>query len=144
MPALPNSTLVDEPVNLPIATKQSFWLHGAPWELPTYENADTFVARLVQEELLVQDPVVDAVLENRPLDLSRRSIQRRFLRATGLTHGALSQIERAQQARSLLINGVSILDVVERAGYADQPHLTRSLKRFTGQTPAQILRTSDA
>ena len=28
------------------------------------------------------------------------------------------------------------------AGYADQPHLTRSLKRFIGQTPAQILRSN--
>jgi hypothetical protein len=26
------------------------------------------------------------------------------------------------------------------ADYADQPHLTRSLKRFAGQTPAQIVR----
>ena len=24
------------------------------------------------------------------------------------------------------------------SGYADQPHLTRSLKRFAGQTPSQI------
>ncbi len=34
---------------------------------------------------------------------------------------------------------MSILDTVERAGYFDQPHLTRSLKRFIGQTPAQII-----
>jgi AraC-like DNA-binding protein len=29
---------------------------------------------------------------------------------------------------------------VEQAGYADQPHLTRSLRRFIGETPAQIMR----
>jgi AraC-like DNA-binding protein len=28
--------------------------------------------------------------------------------------------------------------VARRAGYVDQPHLTRSLKRFVGQTPSQI------
>jgi AraC-like DNA-binding protein len=33
---------------------------------------------------------------------------------------------------------VSALDVARQAGYADQPHLTRSLKRFVGQTPSQI------
>jgi AraC-like DNA-binding protein len=33
---------------------------------------------------------------------------------------------------------VSIGDVVYQAGYADQPHLTRSLKRFIGYTPAQL------
>jgi AraC-like DNA-binding protein len=40
----------------------------------------------------------------------------------------------------LLEQGVSILDTVEQAGYFDQPHLTRSLKRYVGYTPAQILR----
>jgi methylphosphotriester-DNA--protein-cysteine methyltransferase len=60
------------------------------------------------------------------------------LRATGLTHGAVTQIERAHHAVALLRNGVSILDTVDRAGYADQPHLTRSLKRLIGQTPAQL------
>jgi Transcriptional regulator containing an amidase domain and an AraC-type DNA-binding HTH domain len=34
---------------------------------------------------------------------------------------------------------MSILDVVYEAGYYDQPHLTRSLKYFIGQTPAQIM-----
>jgi AraC-like DNA-binding protein len=57
-----------------------------------------------------------------------------------LTYGALSQIERAQQAMALLEQGVPILDTVEQVGYADQPHLTRSLKRFVGRTPAEILR----
>jgi methylphosphotriester-DNA--protein-cysteine methyltransferase len=55
-----------------------------------------------------------------------------------LTHSALQQIERARQAAALLEQGLSILDVVCEAGYFDQPHLTRSLKRFIGQTPAQI------
>ncbi|MCL4303751.1 MAG: hypothetical protein KJ077_49150 [Anaerolineae bacterium] len=35
-------------------------------------------------------------------------------------------------------------DVVYQAGYADQPHLTRSLKHFVGQTPAQIIRLSQS
>jgi AraC-like DNA-binding protein len=30
-------------------------------------------------------------------------------------------------------------DVVYEAGYFDQPHLTRALKHFIGQTPAQIM-----
>ena len=29
--------------------------------------------------------------------------------------------------------------IVDRAGYYDQPHLTRSLKRWIGHTPAQII-----
>lgn len=58
----------------------------------------------------------------------------------GLTQGSIRQIERAQQAAALLERGVPILDAVYETGYANQPHLTRSLKRFYGQTPAQIAR----
>ncbi|MCE7980924.1 MAG: AraC family transcriptional regulator [Caldilinea sp. CFX5] len=139
MPNLPTVKLVDSEIDLPLAGEQSFWLHSAAWELPTYENVETFVARLVRAGLLAHEPLVDAALQNQATDLSRRSVQRRFLHATGLTHGAVSQIARARQATALLRQGVSILDTVALAGYADQPHLTRSLKRLVGQTPAQLL-----
>lgn len=59
-------------------------------------------------------------------------------RATGLTRGAIGQIRRAERAAGLLGRGVSPLDVAGQLGYADQPHLTRSLKRFAGRTPSQI------
>jgi AraC-like DNA-binding protein len=101
---------------------------------------ETFVDRLVRDGLLVREPVVDAALQGQLSDLSLRSVQRRFLRATGLTHGAVCQIKRARKAAALLAEGVSILDTVDQAGYADQPHLTRSLRRWAGQTPVQILR----
>jgi AraC-like DNA-binding protein len=145
MPHLPLTKLLDRnDSTLPEAGSQSFWLHGSAWQFPDFDNADTFVARLVRQGLLVHDPVVDAVLQNRPLDMSLRSVQRRFLQATGLTRGTFDQIARARQAVSLLGQGLSIADAVYFAGYADQPHLTRSLKHFIGQTPAQILRTGNS
>jgi AraC-like DNA-binding protein len=144
MPHLPVIELVNGGVELPEASSCSFWLHGSAWEFPTFENVDVFIARLVKEELLVCDPIVESTLQTHAIDLSLRSVQRRFLRATGLTHGAISQIERAHRAVALLRQGVSILDTVERAGYADQPHLTRSLKRLIGQTPGQLASGSNA
>jgi len=39
-----------------------------------------------------------------------------------------------------LQRGRPILDVVGEAGYYDQAHLTRSLQRFVGLTPARIAR----
>ena len=143
MPHLPVGELVDSSVDLPGAAGRSFWLHGASWEFPTYDNAEVFIARLVKEELLACDSVVRAALQAQPVDLSPRSVQRRFLHATGLTHGAINQIERAHHAVALLRGRVSILDTVERAGYADQPHLTRSLKRLIGQTPGQLSAQAD-
>ncbi len=142
MPHLPARILVDGETNLPEAAGKSFWLKGSAWQFPDYHNADTFVDRLVRQGLLVHEPVVDAALQGQLNEVSLRSVQRRFLRATGLTHSTIRGIERARQALSLLEGGVSILDTVDQAGYADQAHLTRALKRLMGQTPAQILRVS--
>jgi len=140
MPHLPVKNLVDGDVVLPEASSKSFWLYGSAWQLPDFDNVETFVDRLVREGLLVGDPVVSAVLQAQPQAVSVRTVRRRFLQATGLTQGSIQQIERAQQAAALLGQGVPILDAVYEAGYADQPHMTRSLKRFYGQTPAQIAR----
>lgn len=73
-------------------------------------------------------------------DTSARSIQLRFLKATGLTQGTFRQIQRARQAAQMLDRGLSILETVQQAGYSDQAHLTRSLRRFIGPTPAHIVR----
>jgi len=136
---LPARNLVDATVTLPDATKQSFWLSGSAWQFPDYDNADTFVDRLVREGLLLREPTVGEALQGHLKDVSLRSVQRRFLQATGVTQSAVRQIERARYATLLLQQGVSILDAIEQAGYFDQPHLTRSLKYFIGQTPAQII-----
>jgi hypothetical protein len=139
MPHLPASTLVDGNAMLPEASSRSFWLHSEAWEVPTYENAETFVERLVRDGLLVHEAVVAEVLAGHQPNYSLRSIQRRFLAATGLTHGAVLQIERARHAALLLQQGTSILDTVYEAGYFDQPHLTKSLKHFIGLTPMQLM-----
>ena len=140
MPNLPPDGLVNVDAVLPEATGNAFWLHGSVWQLPDFNNVETFVDRMVRDGLLVHDPVVPTVLQDQSPDVSLRTVRRRFLRATGLTHGEIRQIERAQQAAMLLEQGAPILDAVFAVGYADQPHLTRSLKRFYGQTPAQIVR----
>ena len=140
MPNLPAKMVMDRhDVNLPEASSKSFWLHGSAWEIPSYENVDTFVDWLVRDGLLVHDPVVGAALQGHPTDMSLRTVQRRLLQATGLTQGDIRQIERARYATTLLKQGISILDTVYEVGYFDQPHLTRSLKNLIGQTPAQLL-----
>ena len=128
-------------VNFRGASGAKFWLQGSTWQFPTFDNAETFVKRLVHDELLVRDPIVDAVLRGRTPDLSVRAVQYRFLRATGLTQKAIQQIERAHHAAQLLEQGGSIVDIVHQTGYFDQSHLTNSLKRFLGQTPSQLAST---
>jgi len=87
----------------------------------------------------VRDPIVDAVLESESRTLSLRSAQRHFLRSAGITYAAHRQIERARYTTNLLKGGVSIADAVYLGGYFDQAHLTRSLKRLIGETPARII-----
>ncbi len=140
LPSRPAQELVDGEVTLPEAMRGSFWLDGSAWQVPDYENADTFVAWLVRAGLLVIDPAVPAALRGELTDASLRTIQRHFLQATGVTRSAARQIERARYATLLLKRGDSIADATHEAGYFDQPHLTRSLKRLTGQTPAELLR----
>ena len=67
---------------------------------------------------LARDPVVDAALQGHLQDRERGTIQRHFLRVTGLTQSAVRQIERARSATHLLQPRVSILDTVLEAGYA--------------------------
>ena len=139
MPHLPVKTLLDrQDATLPEASSNSFWLHGSVWELPTSENADVFVDRLIRQGILVRDPVVEAAIQGHTPDMSIRLLRYRFLRATGLTHKAIQQIERARSAVSLLEQVTPILDTAFELGYYDQAHLTNSLKRFIGKTPAQI------
>jgi AraC-like DNA-binding protein len=140
MPDVPARLVMErQDINLPRASRTSFWLDGTAWEYPTYENADTFVDWLVQDDLLVFDPIVRTILNGEPVGLSLRTVQRRFRRATGLPVNAIHQINRALFATHLLKRGTSILDTVFEAGYYDQPHLTRALKRFVGLTPAEII-----
>ncbi len=139
LPHLPVRSLVDDQVQLPTASDTTFWLGGEAWQYPTYEHAETFVDWLVQEGLLVRDPLVEAALQGHLPDLTPRSVQYRFLQALGIPQSTARQIERARYATCLLQQGVSIPDAIWQAGYYDQPHLTRSLKHCIGHTPAELL-----
>jgi AraC-like DNA-binding protein len=138
IPRLPARNFLDMGTILPEATSKTFWLNGSVWQFPNFDNAETFVDRLVREELLVYEPVVDAVMQDRRQNLSIRSMQRRLVQATGLTRRTIHYIERARRAAILLQQGVSILDTVYEMGYVDQAHLTRAMKRLIGQTPSQL------
>jgi hypothetical protein len=139
LPHVPARNLLDTETVLPDATSKSFWLGGSAWPFPDHENAEAFVERLVREGVLARDPVVSAASTGcPPQGLSPRTLRHRFLRATGLAQGAVHQVERANRAAAHLRRGVPIPDVVHEEDYFDQSHMTRSLKRWVGRTPARI------
>jgi len=134
----PASSLVDSGIELPVASRSRFWLGADRWEMPTADDAERFVARLVAVGALVRDSLVQEVLDGRPFDGTTRTLERRFRAATGLTRGAIVQIERARAAADLLVAGCATTDVVERLGFYDEPHLARALRRYVGRTATQL------
>ncbi|MEV6199617.1 helix-turn-helix domain-containing protein [Streptomyces sp. NPDC051771] len=164
MPHIPVSALVGGSAAIPDVTRRSLWLKGSAWHVPDYDNAEAFVRRMVREGIVDLDPVVTAALAGTGTGtgsgsgsgsgsgtgtgtgvgtgavpgVSERTLQRRFVAATGLTQGAVRQIHRARQAAVLVQEGVPAQEVVHRLGYFDQPHLARSLKRYVGRTATQL------
>lgn len=144
LPHLPASRLVDGMIQLPDATGRRFHLAGSTWDLPSYDNAEAFVAALVREGLLVADPLVADLHRGASTDLSPRTVQRRFVAATGLTRSTARQIDRARNAAVLIQEGSAIDDVIDGLGYYDHAHLGRSLKHYIGRTPTQLRRDTPA
>jgi len=134
----PAATLVDRGVELPDTTRRDFRLDGARWETPGPDDAEALVARLVRAGAVLRDPLVAEVHRGSRPAVSDRTVERRFRAATGLTRGAVRQIERARAAAARLAAGAPAADVVVALGYFDEPHLARALRRYVGRTPRQL------
>src|SRR2546430_6904137 len=92
LPSVPVRTLLDERAILPLAAKTSFELAGSSFQFPDYDNVETFVEKLVREDLLVSDPVVKAGLAGQPPEMSLGTGRRRFLLATRVPYKVVSRI----------------------------------------------------
>jgi hypothetical protein len=115
-----------------------FLLGGLALPLPTFENAEDIVDRLLSAGLLDVDGVVEGLLGDRPRAASERSVQRHFRQATGLTPKDFAQIRRAQEAVRRLLAGDKPADVAAATGYSDQAHMSNSVKRFMGRLPSDV------
>jgi hypothetical protein len=136
--AVPTPALVDGGVLLPGATRRTFRLDGVRWETPGPDDAEALVERLVRYGAVVRDPVVAEVRRGHRPAVSTRTVERRFRAATGLTEGAVRQIERVRRASALLAAGTPVAEVVARLDYVDEPHLARALRRYVGRTVRQL------
>jgi hypothetical protein len=136
--AIPTPALVDGGAELPDTTRRTFRLDGGRWETPGIDDAEALVDRLVRAGAVVRDPLVTEVRRGHRPAASARTVERRFRAATGLTQGAVRQIERARRAAALLAAGVQVADVVAKFDYFDEPHLARAMRRYVGRTAGQL------
>ncbi|MFC4498190.1 MULTISPECIES: helix-turn-helix domain-containing protein [Streptomyces] len=91
--------------------------------------------------------LVTALADGRPvavtadeLGLGARQLHRRSLAAFGYGPKTLARILRLQSALRLARGGVPYADTATRTGYADQAHLSRDVREFTGTTLGDLLK----
>ena len=138
MPQLPASELLDSVRPLNIIDDGHFELFGHIIPFPTFETAEEMVNEMVRLGILQHDDLVDSALRGTEKATSKRSSQRRFLKATGTTRKQLEQIERAKEAVRLLKQGKTPIEAAADAGYADQPHMAKSIKKIMHSKPSNV------
>jgi AraC-like DNA-binding protein len=136
---LPKKDMLNKSTTLPMVDQKSFRLGMHVIQLPTFDTAEEFVDGLVRRGILHADIEIAEALQAVAPPRSVRTLQRHHKRTTGLTPSQSQQVARARKAFRLLQEGKSIVEAAFEAGYADQAHLTRSMKLLAGQTPGQIL-----
>ncbi|MFF8972909.1 helix-turn-helix domain-containing protein [Streptomyces sp. NPDC014995] len=111
----------------------------------------TALEELALERAAPPDPalrhLVTALAAGRPvaaiadeLGLGVRRLHRRSLTAFGYGPKTLARILRFQRALALARRGLPYAATAARAGYADQAHLARDVREFTGTTLTELLR----
>ena len=140
MPLMPGEVMRDEGVVLEKFGRGGFWIGTDVREIPTLENVDVFVDRLVRDGIVANNELVASVVDGQPMAMTERTMQRHFLKTTGLTYKHFTLVQRAQKAVSMLQMGRPAVDVALALGFSDQAHMINSLKVIMGQTPKQIVR----
>ncbi|HEY5970529.1 MAG TPA: helix-turn-helix transcriptional regulator [Pseudoxanthomonas sp.] len=101
---------------------------------------DVLVVRAI-ELLDAQDGDLHIFELAKQLGIGLRTLQARFLVAVGMTPKEYARVRRLQALlRTLDAERTAIADAAARHGFSDQAHATRDLFRWTGTTPARLVR----
>ena len=122
---------------LPVAGDR-FDLDGTSLPLPTFENAEDLIDRMIRAGLLKSDDLVAKAFSENPKAASKRSVQLHFKRTTGITQKDFQMIRRAQEAVRRLKRGEAPAAVAADLGYSDQPHMIKSIKTIMGHLPSNL------
>jgi len=113
------------------------WLLQAPGQASS-ESFSPLDTRWMRDTLLHKPPGQ----MSRDYGLSLRQIERRFTRQFGLTPKAYQRLARHALLLAHLGQAAEAGDLAglaSKLGYADQAHLSRDLKHFTGMQPGKML-----
>jgi AraC-like DNA-binding protein len=111
-------------------------------DFPAFNESGRFTPPVVKARARIEeDPSSPTTLAELAAlsGVSRYQIVRAFARELGTTpHAYLVQC-RVRLVRQLLLNAETLADIAQRAGFADQSHMTRAFVRQFGITPGRYL-----
>jgi transcriptional regulator GlxA family with amidase domain len=105
----------------------------APWPLGLLSH--------VTNRLAAGSAVADVA---RDIGWSNRTMQRHCAAIYGYGPAMLRRILRFRRAVGLLGDGIPVVEVAGRAGYADQPHLHREVRELAGVPVASLRHDSSS
>ncbi len=120
-----------------ILKKHSVWKTTPPTQ--TFKLQPWKLNRII--EYINDNLEGDITLESiaRTADLSPTYFAALFKRSTGLAPHQFVMSRRIEKAKELLSNTrISIADIAVQAGFSDQSHMTRLIRRHVGLTPKEI------
>jgi AraC-like DNA-binding protein len=72
------------------------------------------------------------------LGVTRRQMERDFNKWLGVSPASYARLVRFQRAAGAIADGMPILDAAFEGGYADQAHLTRTVRALASVTPREL------
>ncbi len=139
----PAGSIINGNVPFPVTDAGRVVIGGDEWEAPTYENVEHFVRRLQDAGLLVRSHLQEEEHVRPGAGPTARTLQRRYRAVTGLSRTAVTQIDRANAAATMLRDGHEWRAVVAQLGYFDQAHLAHALRRYVGRTASELRAAGD-
>ncbi len=105
---------------------------GALVSEPGLEGLFGFIVSNLREKLSVEKIAAE-------FRTNRTTLQEKMRRATGLSVAQYLIRLRVQTASVLLRNtSLSVAEIMERTGFADESHFSRSFKKFTRRSPSEF------
>lgn len=106
-------------------------------QLPAVPDEAAFLMRVV-DTIEATEGMLDVAALARALGVSTPTLRRRFA-VLGLGVKAFSSVVRFRHARAFVAHtpGATWAQAAHRFHYADQPHLVREVRRFTGAPPTR-------
>ena len=106
-------------------------LHAGSVAAPLQERAAVKAAR----EMLSQSGHLSFTSISEMIGFSREHATRAFSQWYGMSPGSFRRERRLRRALRRIDDGTRLVDVAAEAGYADQGHMTRSMRAALGVTP---------